>query len=755
MRLNAVSVAVCLLQISPATNAKPLGTVGATQSNLQVPLEDLNPTHHQHASSKRLHGRFLHITDLHQDPHYKVFSSTDEDDACHRGKGTAGTYGAETSDCDTPQSLIDATFKWIKENVRDNVDFVVWTGDSARHDSDERIPRIQSEVLDTNRRIASQFLETFGDGEDLSIPVISTFGNNDILPHNILLSGPNKWLKTYTDIWDKFIPEEQRHGFQRGGWYYVEVIPKKLAVFSLNTLYFFSHNAAVDGCALRSEPGYEHMEWLRIQLQFMRDRGMKVILTGHVPPARTDSKSLWDETCWQKYTLWLQQYRDIIVGGMFGHMNIDHFMIHDTEDIDLLLFEGTSAAPPRALMDDEFTVQSAGDYLEDLREDWSVLPNPKNLPISMDVDEEDLEDSELASASDGKAKKGKKSKKEKKRDKKKKELKKFGGPWGERFQITHVGPSIVPNYFPTLRVIEYNITGLDDSAIWSDSLVSSDEQIDWLDQEEEDRLKDHANEDSKDHIHADDDEFSAEKRKKKHQKGKKKFKNPTPTNPGFIVPSPPSKDAPPGPAYSPQSFTLLGYTQYFANLTYINNLELASKKSNDEIDTEKWRKGKHGGKVPKDDDPNPRAFHYQVEYDTFTDPIYKLKDMTVKSYLKLAHRIGKYKPSKGDRVEDGEILEESQAYEDDVDTTDDAKQTSISEEDSIEDAAEKKKHKKKKHHRKQKEKNRVWLRFLQRAFISTLDEDDIRSFDDETLVHIPKPLIPILDEEEELHGLEL
>lgn len=69
------------------------------------------------------------ITDLHQDPHYKVFSSTDEDDACHRGKGTAGTYGAETTDCDTPQTLIDATFKWIKENVRNSVDFVVWTGD--------------------------------------------------------------------------------------------------------------------------------------------------------------------------------------------------------------------------------------------------------------------------------------------------------------------------------------------------------------------------------------------------------------------------------------------------------------------------------------------------------------------------------------------------------------------------------------------------------------------------------------------------
>ncbi|KAK6593019.1 calcineurin-like phosphoesterase [Botrytis cinerea] len=747
MRFNAICIAVCLLQCSPAAVAKPLGT---TQSSLQVPLEDLDTTHHQHVSSKRLHGRFLHITDLHQDPHYKVFSSTDEDDACHRGKGTAGTYGAETSDCDTPPTLIDATFKWIKENVRDNVDFVVWTGDSARHDSDEKIPRVQDEVLDTNRKIADKFLETFGDGHDLSIPVISTFGNNDILPHNILLSGPNKWLKTYTDIWDKFIPEEQRHGFQRGGWYYVEVIPKKLAVFSLNTLYFFSHNAAVDGCALRSEPGYEHMEWLRIQLQFMRDRGMKVILTGHVPPARTDSKSLWDETCWQKYTLWLQQYRDIIIGGLFGHMNIDHFMIHDTKDIDLLLFDGKSVAPPRALMDDEFTISSAGDYLDDLREDWSGLPNPKHLPIPMDTKEEELDYSE----SDKDPKKKKKSKKDKKRDKKKKELKKFGGPWGERFVITHVGPSIVPNYFPTLRVIEYNITGLDNLPTWSNSVVSSDEQIDWLDQEEEGQFNVDTVEDL---IYIDNGDVSIEK-KRKHQKDKKKFKNPTPSNPGFIIPSPPSKDAPPGPAYSPQSLTLLGYTQYFANLTYINNLELKSERSDDEIDVEKWRKGKHGGKVPKDDDPNPHAFHYQVEYDTFTDPIYKLKDMTVKSYLKLAHRIGKYKPQKGDRVKDGEILAESNVYEDDEGSeNDDKKRISISENETVEDAEDhdidaekkkKKKHKKKKHHRK--EKNRVWLSFVQRAFVGTLDKADIKSFDD-----VQEPLVAIPENGEGPHSLEL
>ncbi|KAK6441582.1 hypothetical protein LTR95_002177 [Oleoguttula sp. CCFEE 5521] len=56
------------------------------------------------------------------------------------------------------------------------------------------------------------------------------------------------------------------------------------------------------------------MEWLRTQLLFMRDHGMKAILIGHSPPARTDAKTPRDETCWQEYTLWMQQYRDVLSG---------------------------------------------------------------------------------------------------------------------------------------------------------------------------------------------------------------------------------------------------------------------------------------------------------------------------------------------------------------------------------------------------------------------------------------------------------
>ncbi|TVY85133.1 Endopolyphosphatase [Lachnellula suecica] len=690
MRTTAPFIAASLLHISYATPIRPT-------ADLQVPLEDLtSPSLHDQPQASKLHGRFLHITDLHPDPWYSVHSSTDEDDACHRGKGVAGTYGAETSDCDTPFALINATFKWIEENIRDTIDFVIWTGDSARHDSDELIPRNQDEVLDTNRWIAGKFAETFSKPDDaknvLTIPIVSTFGNNDILPHNILLSGPNKWLKTYTNIWDKFIPEEQKHGFERGGWYYKEVIPHKLAVFSLNTLYFFSHNAAVDGCALRSEPGYEHFEWLRIQLQFMRDRGMKAILTGHVPPARTDSKELWDETCWQKYTLWLQQYRDVVVGGIFGHMNIDHFMLHDTKEVDLLTVQGQPSitGEVRALMDDEFTIMSANDYLEELREHWSDLPNPPQT--SNDKDE------------NASRKKGKKSKKDKL-------LEKMGGPWGERFIVTQVGPSVVPNYFPTLRVIEYNTTGLDQAAgsgapptAVHDVKAEDDEDYDL---DERDEVGD---------LDENDDESIAKKHKKK-----KKGKHPkNPSNPDLVVPSPPSKGSPPGPAYSPQTLTMLGYTQYFANLTFLNNAKFVdpdeSDPLEDDFEIDKWRGGKHKGKHPKEKIPHPRPFQYQVEYDTFTDPIYKLKDMTVRSYIKLAHRIGQYKPEKGDEIDDVEDFERAE-YDDYNDEFDAEKH-------------KKKKHKKKKHH-KQKEKNKVWLRFIRRAFVGTLEDAELRSFSED------------------------
>ncbi|CAG8017151.1 unnamed protein product [Penicillium salamii] len=579
---------------------------------LQQPLTDF--------PSRQLHGRFLHITDFHPDRLYKQGTSIDR--SCHRGKGPSGYFGAEGTDCDAPLSLIDETFRWIEDNLKDEIDFVIWTGDSARHDNDEKLPRTADEILDLNTYLSQKWVSMFSENRassiaKLSVPVIPTFGNNDIMPHNIFDEGPNKWTKRFSEIWNAFIPEDQRHTFVLGGWFTTEVVPGRLAVISLNTMYFFDSNSAVDGCKAKSEPGYEHMEWLRAQLKILRSRNMKAILMGHVPPAHSSEKQNWDETCWQKYALWVHQYRDVVVGTLYGHMNIDHFFMQDSDEVDIA-----------ASADEQMSINSKSDYLESLRSQWSSLPSP---PAGF-FEELDSE-LEAGGVSDTTVKKGKKEKKKEK--KKRKFLDKIGGPWAERYSVSLVSPSLVPNYFPSLRVVDYNISGVEvinQPVSWYEAHTASDLDSTSLETPE-----------------ASEDPIEIEKKKKK--KGKKGKK------PDFKVPDGPSSTAPPGPAYSNQPFTFLGYTQYYANITRIQ----------EEID---------------ENQPEDPRLNFEVEYTT-NDDVYRMKDLTVRSFFQLAGRIAD---------------EDAQA-----DTS------------STADWSAKKK----------KPKNLIWRAFLRRAFVGYEDIDHL------------------------------
>ena len=79
------------------------------------------------------------------------------------------------SDCDAPLTLINATFDWLEANFKGKVDFVVWTGDNARHDIDSRFPRSLPEIFRLNRYVAERMRRTFG-----KVPVVTSIGNNDI-----------------------------------------------------------------------------------------------------------------------------------------------------------------------------------------------------------------------------------------------------------------------------------------------------------------------------------------------------------------------------------------------------------------------------------------------------------------------------------------------------------------------------------------------------------------------------------------------
>lgn len=89
-------------------------------------------------------------------------------------------------------------------------------------------------------------------------------------------------------------------------------------LISLNTLYFYENNKAVDGCpAPRSsmkggddDPGTEHLLWLEQQLLLARARGMQVWLTGHVPA----TQATWYEECYNRFGELMLAFQDTIVG---------------------------------------------------------------------------------------------------------------------------------------------------------------------------------------------------------------------------------------------------------------------------------------------------------------------------------------------------------------------------------------------------------------------------------------------------------
>jgi endopolyphosphatase len=297
-------------------------------------------------------------------------------------------------------------------------------------------------------------------------------------------------------------------------------------------------------------------------------------------------------------------------------------------------------------------------------------------------------------------KKGKK-KKGRKHKKKKKQLRKIGGKYAERYQLSLISPSVVPNYFPTLRIMEYNITGIEDTPVWRDSYDLANPSSP-LALPEEDT-----------HDYENPEEILVEILKKKKKGKDSKGPRRPPKDHDLIVPLDPPKSSLPGPAYAPQVLTLTGYTQYYANLTHIND----DIPDNDAaglggfggfLDINKWRKGKHDHKEPKHGKPNPRDFQYEIEYSTFTDKAYKLPDLTVKSFLRLAYKMGQK-----------DVGSKSEAYDEDVDEDSGIDEVA---DDAPEAMSKKNKGKKDK---KKKEKNKTWLTFLSRAFVGTVPKEEL------------------------------
>ncbi|CAD6886600.1 unnamed protein product [Tilletia laevis] len=337
-------------------------------------------------------------------------------------KNKAGHWGSPDSICDSPPALITGSLRWITENWLTvpskgkaaqhhpgvqkehdvGFDFVLVTGDLARHDVDaQQYPRTLPEIYRANRWTMEKIEQAFPD-----IPIIPCVGNNDIWPHNIMNSGPSAVTRELSSIWSKHIPEFELHNFQRGAYFAKEVIPNELAVLSLNTIYLYDSNKVVDGCvkSKKGKPekdrdaGTVMLDWMEVQLSLFRSRHMQVHLMGHVPPTAGNYFPL----CYERYTDIVLRYQDTVVGQHYGHMNVDAFFVQEDEEavMDDPTGDNTTTS------DTSIHISSLAD---DLQNDYATLPGRKRTNL-------------------------------------------------DYYHTFFATPSIVPTFLPTIRVYTYNNT---------------------------------------------------------------------------------------------------------------------------------------------------------------------------------------------------------------------------------------------------------------------------------------------------------
>lgn len=565
-----------------------------------TPREPVTIRNVETGQERKVHGRFLHITDMHPDSYYKEGSSIEN--GCHSGKPSgkkdyASRFGDALMGCDPPEDLVDFTLDWIKRNLKDKIDFVVWTGDNVRHDNDRRNPRTEMQILDMNDQVSRKMHRVFSDPNsdnprDFDVTLIPSIGNNDVFPHNMFALGPTLQTREYYRIWSHMIPQEQQRTFDRGACFVTEVIPGKLAVLSINTLYLYKANPLVDNCDSKKQPGYQLLTWLGSVLEEMRQRGVKVWLSGHVPPIEKN----YADSCYDKFTLWTHEYRDIIIGGLYGHMNMDHFIPVDGEASRKAL-EAAAAAG----------VSEDGDYDDDeimshamaASEAHLMGAKPENKESYMNrvrdsvykkIDQQ-LEQVKTIPDDDSSYSIDKKRKKPKTLD----EI-------CESYSIVTISGSVIPTFNPSIRIWEYNITDLEtDNSTWQrhswDAFYQKLDEIMNSDYEEED-----------DEIEA-EAKKSGKNRKKKGSKADK------------TIPRKKPESLPLGPAYTPQLFSPTKFVQYYADLKEINKEYYKLIKS---------------GKKPEE--AAQSAFKFQLEYTSDDDP-YPMKSLTVKDYISLASKL--------------------------------------------------------------------------------------------------------------------
>ncbi|KAL7746344.1 Acid sphingomyelinase-like phosphodiesterase 3b [Sorochytrium milnesiophthora] len=294
----------------------------------------------------------LHITDVHYDPYYRPYTTTvnfchrhrvwidpstggDSDDGTvdarrrkNKNDNVAGEYGALGSACDSPPSLVHLVTDFVAALAQGSGSHPVppqsalLTGDTARHNRDDMVPRQEREVYEAQRKVVHGLWTALGgDNSTVTTPVLTNLGNLDVNPHNMLgarspvLQGLADAIAPYVDA--RVASEFGTHGS------YVSPLHRSVVVVSLNTMYMYKENTAAGDCDDARGPARRTLVWFEDALRAARANQQKAVVMGHVPPAYPPDTPLYKPTCYRQFVDMLGEYSDVVLSMHSGHLNFD------------------------------------------------------------------------------------------------------------------------------------------------------------------------------------------------------------------------------------------------------------------------------------------------------------------------------------------------------------------------------------------------------------------------------------------------
>ena len=318
---------------------------------------------------------FLWFSDVHYDPYYATKNAFR---AGYNSKAVCSSTSIPSMGsvgCDAPKALVDSALAYATE-VAASPSFIVLSGDSIRHDVDMLYAstdhegsenRVKSEVqiaahsdyhtdaMKEAGEIIKELVALFDDAFP-DVEIIFSIGNNDLVPdyylqlptnssnlslasedsgmlgiiHNAL-RGNDEESSNYNQLGAQrksrsLLSAEDSSMFLKGG-YYSRDLPDGITILSVNTVLYSSFFGPEPINA--DDPG-EQFAWMRSTLMNIREKGnSQAIVVGHISPAMGSFRhsQLWKEKYINAYYEIIQEFDDVIVGQLFGHLHSDEFRV--------------------------------------------------------------------------------------------------------------------------------------------------------------------------------------------------------------------------------------------------------------------------------------------------------------------------------------------------------------------------------------------------------------------------------------------